>query len=177
MLADWYDDDGIKHKGFIDSTHPRWETEKRNHPNAWDNVDAVSPSKYKRSMCEDLFELMRMNLIEFPQEYDHKGHIFDEIDGEVKRIELTQEEELALANIDILKTEMTSIHKLGTRDNPKYELPKNKVRRIHDDRFYCLIMLAKRLAEIRRKDELSKSRSKKKFNINNAQSCVTSISL
>lgn len=177
MLSDWYDDEGVKRKGFIDSSHPRWEGEKRNHPNAWDNVDAVSPSKHKKSMCEDLFELIRLSLIELPQEYDHKGHVFDEVQDEVKRIELTAEEERALINIDILKTEMTSIHKMGTRDNPKYELPKNKVRRMHDDRFYCLIMLAKRLAEVRRNDELSKSRTKKKFNLSSAQSCTTAVSL
>lgn len=179
MLDDWKDENDINHKGFIDTSHPRWEGEKYNYKNAWDNVDAISPQKHKKQMVEDFIDLMRNGLIEFPEEYDNKGYVYIEgenSDGSPKVKTLSQEEEIALKNIDIMKTEITSIHKMGSRENPRYELPKDKARKIHDDRFYTAIMLGKYLSELRRKDELEKSRGTSKIDLSKFKSCVTPVS-
>jgi hypothetical protein len=169
MLPDWVGDDGRKHKGIIDSTHVRYVDEKKNYRNAWDKVEAVSPQKHRTEMCEEFFELMRDGVVEFPSVYDGKGSLLIENDkGNYDRYELTEDEKLALVNLDLLKTEITAIHRTGTRDTPKYELPKDKIRKMHDDRFFCLILLGRHLYNLRREDELKKSRAtKSSFNVAN----------
>ena len=51
-----------------------------------------------------------------------------------------------------MKTEITSIHKTTNPENTSvtYALSKEKENRMHDDRFYTIIMLAHRLYELRR---------------------------
>jgi len=165
LLADWVDDEGINHKGFIDVEHPRYENEEKNYTNAWSRMQAVSPQKYRSEMCGDIANLLKEGLIEFPHEYDGRGRVaIENKDGSFTTRELSQEERLSLVNIDLLKTEVTSIHKTGTRDNPKYGLPKNKSRKMYDDRFYALALLGRILTQLRREDELGKTRNKKDFN-------------
>ena len=40
-----------------------------------------------------------------------------------------------------------------------YAIPKDKARKLHDDRFYTLLLLAHQLYELRREDQLGKSRN------------------
>ena len=67
-------------------------------------------------------------------------------------------EKESLINIDLMKTEITSIHK---HTNPEktsvsYALSKEKENKLHDDRFYTIILLAHRLYEIRRSSIVNK---------------------
>ena len=65
---------------------------------------------------------------------------------------LSFEEQLALVNIELMKKEITSIHRYTNQENTtvSYALAKNLENKMHDDRFYTIIMLAHRLYELRR---------------------------
>ena len=70
----------------------------------------------------------------------------------IEKYSLTDKEIGALANIDLMKTETTSIYKYenAEKTSKTYALAKDKESTMHDDRFYVLIMLAHRLYELRR---------------------------
>lgn len=169
FLEDWVDDKGMKHAGLIDPTHEQYVDTVREYPNARKILRLISPQKYKTQMVDELIELMRLDLIKFPKEYDGKSEIPITVDngkdGEVDIVyrSLSIEEQVALINLDIMKTETTSIHKFENpeRTSVRYALPKDKEKILNDDRFYTLIMLAHYLYEIRREDQLGKSKRKK----------------
>lgn len=163
MLEDWKDSAGITHKGFIDMEYisegrPLYENYDWKYPNANTEVlRLLSPQKYRKQMVEEFIELMNLDLIKFPKEYDSKGYItYQETnkDGEIeiKRRHLSEEEEIALINIDELKDEITSIHRFenAERTGVTYKLPKDKESKMHDDRAYTMFELAHFLYEIRR---------------------------
>lgn len=160
LLEDWKDDRGNTHKGFIDVNYDVYQGEISKYPNASRNLTLVSPNKYRNQMCEELLELMILDLIKFPKEYDNKGYVSVEYveknESKIKHRQLTTEEEVILINLDIMKTEITSIYKFKNADGivNRYALPKDKERKMHDDRFYCMLLAAHRLYELRRNDKL-----------------------
>jgi len=168
MLDDWVGKNGDKHCGIIDKEYGIYTEEIINYPNAWGGLNLVSPIKWRSIMCTELEELMQLDVIKFPREYNGKSQITLE-DG--TSYSLSLEEQVALINIDIMKSEVTSIHKTYNPQSGKtaYALPKEKERRMHDDRFYTLLMLAHYLYGIRREADMSKSRKKKKKNISQFQ--------
>jgi len=169
LLDDWFDEKGIKHKGFIDKTSDLYQTEIYNYPNAWEKLALISPNKYRNKMCEELLELLQLDLIKFPYEYSGKGFITlasDEgSERNLKTHHLTIEEELALINIDIMKTETINIHRVSNpeKTSVRYILPKDKERIMYDDKFYTLLLLAHYLYEKRRGDIINKDDSDYNF--------------
>ena len=158
LIHDYKDKSGGNHKGFIDVTHDLYKEDDRKYPNASRIFSLVNPKKYKNQMCVELIELLEHDLIKFPREYDGKGSIVvEEVnkDGKVELIEkeLSDEESLALVNIDIMKSELLCIHKIYDSEGnvTKYENPDTQA---HDDRFYTLLLLAHKLYELRRNDLL-----------------------
>ena len=89
---------------------------------------------------------------------------------------MSDSEIVALGNIDLMKTETTSIYKYenAEKTTKTYALAKDKESIMHDDRFYVLIMLAHRLYELRR-GQVIQTAQEEKFDINSAPSCVTTI--
>lgn len=167
FMEDWKDKKGNLHKGFIDDTHELYMEEARKYPNASRKFNLVNPKKYRMQMCEELIELMSLDLIKFPKEYDNKGYIVEEVKNENGEIELKErklslDEEVALINIDAMKTELLAIHKFKDA-NGNIVRYANPNQHDHDDKFYSLLLLAHKLYEIRRKD-LIKS-DKKSYNI------------
>lgn len=162
LLEDWVSKSGDNHIGMIDDTYELYQDEIRNYPNAWTNLRLISPQKWRTIMCKELEELIQLDVIKFPREYNGKPMIHLE-DGTVYN--LTLEEQISLINIDAMKSETTSIHKIYNSQTGKtsYALPKEKERRMHDDRFYTLLLLAHRLYELRREDQLSNSRQKRDY--------------
>jgi len=158
LLEDWYDKSGKKHKGLIDKTNEFYESDIKKFPNASNILQLISPKKYKKQMVEELIELLELDLIKFPKEYNGKGFINIAIDDDkhnvrdIKTRHLSVDEQISLSNIDIMKTETTSIHRFTNAGNTnvEYRLPKDKERIMHDDRFFTLIMLAHVLYELRR---------------------------
>lgn len=162
LLEDWFDEKGIKHKGFLDKEFELYVGYEKRYPNASNKLRLISPHKYRTQMVDEFIELMSLDLIKFPKEYDGKGYVTlqkqvkDEIKLETRH--LTMEEEVCLLNMDILKTEITSIYKFENpeKTNKTYKLPKEKERVMNDDRFYTIIMLAHYLYELRRQNIVNK---------------------
>ena len=80
----------------------------------------------------------------------------------IENYELSEDEIVALANIDLMKMETTSIYKYenSEKTTKTYALAKDKESSMHDDRFYVLIMLAHRLYELRRGQVITKPKPK-----------------
>lgn len=189
FMEDWVDDQGNKHKGLIDKKESSDYVSK--FPNAVDKLKLMSPKKYKTEMFDALVEMLGLDLISFTDEYDLKGQltIFEtsefeyEDENKNKKIDLTSkqriykltsDEELALKNIDLAKEEIVNIYRY---DNPsggrRYALPPDKETKMHDDRAYCLAMLAWHLQELRRESIINKAN--KKVDWTNAPSFISSV--
>ncbi len=168
LLESWTDGNGFMHKGLIDPHHDLYKEEKRNYPGASTKLNLVEPKKWRTKMCDELIELMSQDFIKFPKEYSGNGFIsYQKDDGDsadlVKK-PLSMEEELVLRNIDAMKSEVTSIYKFenAEKTTKTYKLPKEKENKMHDDRFFTLILLAHCLYELRRNDKLGAN--KQQFN-------------
>lgn len=165
LLEDWKDKKGIIHKGFLDHEYELYEGYKTKYPHASNVLKFLSPNKLRTQMVDEFIELMGLDLIKFPKEYDGKGYIAISEDDEkgnskLKNKNLTMEEEVSLINLDILKTEITSIHRFENAEGTSktYKLSKEKERKMGDDRFYTIIMLSHFLYELRRKNITNKKR-------------------
>ena len=178
LLEDWVGEDGVKRPGIIDREYPKYK-EETGYSEAKDIARLISPQKYRTQMVEELIMLMMADLIKFPKEYNGKPEIPITVDGkknneiDIRYRPLSIEEQVALINIDIMKTEVTSIHRFGTDVNVRYSLPKEKEKTHHDDRFYTLILLAHYLYELRREDQLNKG--KEEVDWMSAPRCVSAV--
>ena len=157
FMEDWNDSSGNIHKGFVDETHELYSEEARRYPNASRRFKLINPKRFRLQMCGELLELMSLDLIKFPKEYDGKGYIIQEVyseetkETEIKERSLSLDEEIALINIDAMKSEIIQIHKFKDANGNiiRYANPDQHA---HDDRFYSLLLLAHKLYEIRRKN-------------------------
>jgi hypothetical protein len=161
LLEEWKDEKGVPHRGLIDKSHDEYQTYIHKYPNAVDKLKLLSPQKYKKEMFEALIEMMKLDLISFPESYDHKGELVLVDDkGEGKKYKLTNEEELSLINIDIAKEELVSIYSFrSSNGNVRYDLPPDKLSKIGDDRAYTIAMLAWYLQQLRRQNITNKKKS------------------
>lgn len=164
LLNDWIDKNGRKHRGLIDASHDIYASYERLYPNAANKIKLINPKKYRTQMVEEFIELMDLGAIKFPYEYSigqdsiSVPKINDMLEEEFINYELSNEEKASLINIDLMKAEITSIHKSTNLDKTSvnYALSKEKENKMHDDRFYVVILLAHRLYELRRTDLISK---------------------
>ena len=169
FMEDWTDSKGIKHKGLIDKIESADYISK--FPNAVDKIKLLSPKKYKTEMFDALVEMLNLDLISFTEEYDMKGYLTlfeskQNADGlhesKEKSYKLSFDEELALKNIDLTKEEAVNIYRF---DNPsggyRYALAPDKETKMHDDRAYCLAMLAWQLQQLRREHITGKKKTSK----------------
>lgn len=183
---DWEDDNGIMHRGMIDKEYSPEEV--RLYPNAILNkMRLIQPTKYKVEMFRALIEMMDMNLIEWPMEYDNRGYITvmydlntktgekvprykEPTDHEVKLLEksgiqivreqynLDQDEEIALKQIDAMKTELVNIYRFKqSSGGDRFDLPPGS--KLNDDRAYVCAMAAYLLQSLRRDHLINKKRT------------------
>lgn len=179
LLNDWTDNYGKIHRGLIDAKHEIYAGYSYRYPNAIDKLRLINPRKYRTQMVDEFIELMNLGAIKFPyefkQEFIHISNKIDDNNEEIQTYQLSEEEIAALVNIDLMKNEITSIYKF---ENPEkttksYALPKDKENKMHDDRFYTVIMLAHYLYELRRGVVLNQI---KEESYENAPRCASSIS-
>lgn len=172
LLLDWTDNKGKTHKGMIDDTDDVYKEYINKYPNASNKLKMISPKKYKTQMVGELKELLELDLIKFTQEYNEKGYVTlaedtiikDKDSGKeknkerkIKEYKLSLEESVAMVNIDIMKTETVSIHgSKSSNGSITYALPKELEGKMHDDRFYTLCLLAHRLYELRRDEQVNR---------------------
>lgn len=181
LLNDWNGEDGKHHRGIIDSNHEIYAGYKSLYPNAIDKLRLISPRKYRTQMVDELIELMDLGVIKFPYEFKQETISMvkkqEGTDEEIiEKYDLSDNEISALVNIDLMKTETTSIYKYenAEKTTKTYALAKDKENSMHDDRFYVLIMLAHRLYELRRGQVITNDVPKADYST--APLCSTSIS-
>lgn len=153
LLDDWYDSDGIKHRGIIDPVHKQYETARKKYPLAMPIVHLVDPSTYKRVIYDAVQKMCQLNLIKFT-EYDGKDEITIINDKkEIVQYPLNSEEKLALANIELAKIELSYMCRYDTANGGvQYELERGKQNKMHDDRAYTMALGAYALSTMRRHD-------------------------
>ena len=163
LLNNWTDRSDAPHRGLIDASHDIYAGYSNLYPDAVDILRLLSPRKFRTQMVEEAIELTNLGVIHFPYEYAGgtsmkiiTGGSTKNKDGDISESivdrELSEDEMTALMQIDLMKTEITSIHRFmnAEKTTVAYALSKEKENRMHDDRFYVYIMLAHRLYEIRR---------------------------
>ena len=183
LLNNWTDKYGKEHRGLIDLNHDIYEGYSKLYPDAVDKLRLISPRKFRTQMVEEFIELMNLGVIKFPYEYGSQGFIkiSKGVDAKTEEeifvnYDLSEDEEVALINIDLMKTEITSIHKSTNPENTSitYALSKEKENKLHDDRFYTIIMLAHRLYELRRGQIINNKEKKQDFS--KAPICASPVS-
>lgn len=155
LLDDWIDKFGNKHRGIIDPDHKQYETARKKYTNAMPIVHLVDPQGYKKIMYDAIAKMVKLNLIEFAN-YDNKDYIMIENrDGGFDNVKLTQEEQLALAQMHIAKLQLSYMCRYDTPNGGvTYELAKDK--KGHDDHAYTMAEGGYALAILRREDLLKK---------------------
>lgn len=160
LLTPWTDSKGTTVKGLIDieNSEDAWR-----YPNAVDKLMLVSPKKYKTIMFDALKDMMDKDLITFPNKYEGQGYIRVEAktgkkvnngkedEVELKKISLDFDEELALRQLDLMKSEICAFWRYDNSDNTshRYGLSKDKENIMHDDRAYVLAMCGWYLSQLR----------------------------
>ena len=170
LLNDFTDVNGKIHHGLIDASHDLYSGYRGRYPNAIDKLRLISPRKYRTQMVEEFIELMELGVIRFPYQYNGqeflkvlKG-VDPETDEEImETYNLSQDEIVHLNQIDLMKTEICSIHKSTNAENTSvtYSLPREKQNIMHDDRFYTMLLCAHRLYELRRGKTIRDNRRKR----------------
>lgn len=186
FMEDWCDTDGVIHRGLIDKVESAEYV--RTHPNAINKIRLIEPKKYRTEMFDSLAKCLDENLIIFPEEYDGNDYLMIPINKtveyevedsktkkkekksqneiEFKKVKLDFEEQLALRNINLMKTEIINIHRYDNDEhtNHSYKLPPDKINKMHDDRAYVLAMAGWYLKELRR-ENITKKKKKKGFDL------------
>ena len=179
LLNDWVGRDGRKHRGLIDKSHEIYKGYEQIYPNAIDKLRLINPKKYRTQMVDEFIELMNLGVIKFPYEFKQEFIAMakkEEDDTEtIENYQLSDEEILTLANIDLMKSEITSIYKYenAEKTSKSYALAKDKESKMHDDRFYTVIMLAHYLYDLRRGQTVTTD--KPKVNYSSAPTFASSI--
>ena len=187
LWEDWEDDDGNMHRGLIDKDYSPEEA--KLYPNAiTDKMKLLQPTKYKVEMFKALIEMMDMNLIEWPNEYDKRGYITvmydlntktgtktpryaEPTEKEVKELKkhgieiireqysLDSDEEIALQQIDAMKTELVNIYRFKQASgNDRFDLAPDKAKKLNDDRAYVCAMAAFLLQQLRREHLITRKK-------------------
>ena len=162
MLEDWTDHKGKKHKGIIDLNHKANETAKHAYPNAVDIMRLVDPKASRNYLFQAIEDMVKLGVVDFPTDYDiGKDYVvFVDEEGNETRHNLTIEQQISLANIDLLKTEIITMCKYTNLGNITYNFPPDKRNRMHDDRVFAFGLLCYQLAQLRRGQVVNKAPEK-----------------
>ena len=173
LMEDWIDQYGKRHRGIIDPEHKQYETARKKYTNAMPIVHLVDPQGFKKIMFDAASKMIRLNLIEFT-DFDNKDYILVENkDGAFEKVSLSPEEQLALANINLAKIQLSYMCRYDTPNGGvSYELAKDK-KNMHDDMAYVVAMGCYALAKLRRADLLMDNKTDSGFH--NAPRCISSI--
>jgi len=174
LMEDWKDDLGQDYSGIIDPSHKQYESARKKYMGAMPIVHLIDPQGYKKILFDALGKMAKLNLIEFTA-YDNKDYILIENkDGEFDRHDLSDDEQLVLMQIELMKNETSYMCRYDTPNGGvTYELAKDKKGKMHDDRPYTLAMGAYALALLRREDLLDLKT--KSIDLSQIPSCVSSV--
>lgn len=157
MLDKWQGKDGQEHKGIIDKLHKANETAIKNFPDAVDIMKLVDPRAYRNEIFEAAEKMVKLGVVTFPSDYDGKNYIINiDDEGNEIRYDLSSDEELALIQVDLMKTEIITMCKYTNAGSIKYDFPPDKRNTMHDDRAFTFGLLCWYLAQLRRGTILNK---------------------
>lgn len=168
LMSDWTDRHGTVHRGIIDPDHKQYETARKKYVNAAPIVRLIEPRGYKGIMYHELEKLAKLNLLKFTS-YDGKDRItIENNNGEFVEMALTSQEQMALAQIELLKNEVSYMCRYESAGGGvSYELVRDKRNKMHDDRAYTAAMAAYALSLKRRKDIVTKPKDKQRATVFN----------
>ena len=160
LLEPWRGADGKMHKGLIDRRHKANETAKEKYPDAVDIIHLVDPRANRNLIFQAIEDMVKLGVVEFPTDYDvSKDYIiFTNEEGVETRYDLSVEQQISLANFDLLKTEIVTMCKYVTQGNITYNFPPDKRNKMHDDRVFAFGLLCWYLAQLRRGQVINKPR-------------------
>lgn len=151
MLDNWVGRDGNIHKGIIDRSHKANETAKTRYLDAVDIMKLVDPKGHRNEIFDATEKMVKLGVVTFPADWDGKDEIVRILDdGTEDRYTLSQDEKTALAQIELLKTEVVTMCKYTTNGNITYNFPPDKRNTMHDDRAFMFGLLCWFLAQLRR---------------------------
>ena len=160
LMSDWKDETGAIHKGIIDINHPQYITARSKYEDAIPIVKLVEPRQYKKIIYDALQKMLNAHLMMFPN-YDGKDYMLiadpnqkkknkDEEDN-VIRIDLDVQEQIALAQAELLKIELLYMERIDSGSgNVSFELVPEKRNKMHDDRAYTAALAGYALSYMRR---------------------------
>lgn len=189
LCEDWEDDNGVMHRGLIDSEFRPDEKMKQKFPNAIDGIlHLISPAKYKTDLFEALIKMMQQNLIEFTEEYMHKGYLnliyekdsngrmtqrytypSEKEEKELKKKGITVEtkiryletdEEISLKMIDAMKNELVNIYRFNqSNGRDRFDLAPDKAGKLNDDKAYVCALMGWQISNMRRENITNRKHS------------------
>ena len=174
LMADWEDESGEKHKGLIDPVHKQYETSREKYVNAAPIIHLINPEGYKKIIYNALEKMTKLDLIEFPQ-YDNKDYLLMTNDkGESYEYSLSLDEQNSLIQCNLAKNEVVYMCRYDTPNGGvQYELSKDRIHKMHDDRAYVLAEAAYALTLLRREDLTTPNN--KDLGFDNAPYCASAI--
>ena len=176
LLENWTDKNGIEHKGLIDRNHKANETAKYQFKDAVDIIKLIEPKGNRNGIIGSISRMVKLGTIDFPAEYDGKDSLFFiNDDGEEINQPLTTEEQIALTQIELTKTEIITMCKYENAGNIKYDFPADKRNKMHDDRVFAFGLLCYRLEQLRHNHIVNSP--KKRSNLREKSFCVSNFSL
>ncbi len=150
VVADWVGFDGKTHKGIIDRSHKANETTKNKYPDAVDIMRLVDPKGNRNAIFESIEKMVKLGVVTFPAEYSDKEYLsYIDDNGAERRYDLSPEERISLAQIELLKTEIITMCKYENTGNVTYNFPPDKRNKMHDDRVFAFGLLCFYLAQLR----------------------------
>lgn len=156
LLDSWIGKDGKVHKGLIDRLHKANETAIKKFPDAVDIVKLIDPKGNRNAIFEAAEQMTKLGIITFPADCEGRDYILSiDDEGNETKINLSIEEMISLAQIELMKDEVISICKTSTNGNITYGLPPEK-RTSHDDRAFVYGLLCFYLSQLRRNQILKR---------------------
>lgn len=157
MLDNWTDKYGIQHKGIIDKSHKANESAISSYPDAIDIMTLVDPRAHRNEIFDAVEKMIKLGVVSFPADpegRDYLTYVNDE--GKEVIINLTPEELVASAQVELMKTEIVTMCKYTSQGNVRYDFPPEKRNKMHDDRVFAFGLLCWYLAKLRRGEVVSK---------------------
>lgn len=159
MLDNWVGKDGKQHKGIIDKSHKANETTARRFTEAVDIMKLVDPRAHRNEIFDAAEKMTKLGIVTFPADYDGKDYILSiDDDGNENKYDLSVSEKEALAQIELMKTEIITMCKYVSGGNIRYDYPPEKRNTMHDDRCFVYGLLCYYLAQLRRGQMIRKPR-------------------
>ena len=124
----------------------------------------IDPKGNRNAIFEAAEQMTKLGVVSFPADTEGRTYILTiNDDGEENKYDLSSEELLSLAQIELMKDEIISICKYdssGTGGGITYNLPPEKRNTMHDDRAFTYGLLCFFLSQLRRNQIINKPQEK-----------------